>query len=368
MKKVQAVKFWKESSNSTSAKEVISAFANKRGYGGKRTLVRYSQAAAGFKEGLPCNVIAGKTGWSADYIDKIHAWWKEAFSSEVGPITLELATRVAPARTEHELPKEARTEQESCKDSPHKLKMRELAGELRNEINLLGILGSFIVDWKPHRVSYADSRGNRLYPTIIIAENGEISVELRIEVNREIGHLYQGLRCHLETGGFSEVLRETDDWKKGMGQYLQKCHHFLMIALGEIKGQAIIPEGQVDNHERTGYRVSFFKAACADAIEIAKGNPPITDSGYWHEALSNNLWLLIRYDGDGIYVGQTNEELETYEAMHRDLARKLSKSDHAKEIAEAHKNLHQTGDHIKQQLQKFIDMERVPGYCELCCH
>jgi hypothetical protein len=106
MKKAQAIKLWKELSNSTSAKEVISAFANKRGYGGKRTLVRYSQAAAGFKEGLPCNVIADKTEWSVDYIDKIHPWWKEAFPSELGPVRQELATRVAPARTEQEAPKE----------------------------------------------------------------------------------------------------------------------------------------------------------------------------------------------------------------------------------------------------------------------
>ena len=80
MKKGQAVKFWKELSNSTSAKEVISAFANKRGYGGKRTLVRYSQAGAGFKEGLPCNVIAGKTGWSVRYVEKIMYWWESEFS------------------------------------------------------------------------------------------------------------------------------------------------------------------------------------------------------------------------------------------------------------------------------------------------
>jgi hypothetical protein len=31
-------------------------------------------------------------------------------------------------------------------DTPHELKMRELAGELRNEISLPGILSSFIVD------------------------------------------------------------------------------------------------------------------------------------------------------------------------------------------------------------------------------
>jgi hypothetical protein len=106
MKKTQAAKFWKEISGSTSAKEVISAFANKRGYGGKRTLVRYSQAATGFREGLPSTAIAEKTGWGAGYIDKIHAWWREAIPNELGPVKQELAIRVPPARIDQETAKE----------------------------------------------------------------------------------------------------------------------------------------------------------------------------------------------------------------------------------------------------------------------
>lgn len=79
MKKEQAIKLWKNLDNSTNVKEVIISFENKKGYGGSRTLIRYSQAAAGFKEGLSLKDIAGKTGWGIDYIEKIHIWWKEAF-------------------------------------------------------------------------------------------------------------------------------------------------------------------------------------------------------------------------------------------------------------------------------------------------
>ena len=45
----------------------------------ERTLVRYSQAADGFKEGLSLKAISEKTGWKIDYIEKIYVWWQEAF-------------------------------------------------------------------------------------------------------------------------------------------------------------------------------------------------------------------------------------------------------------------------------------------------
>jgi len=85
MKKGQAVKFWKELSNSTSAKEVVSAFANKRGYGGKRTLERYVQADYGFKQRISSEEIARKTGWSVKYINKIREWWEEEFGETIRP-------------------------------------------------------------------------------------------------------------------------------------------------------------------------------------------------------------------------------------------------------------------------------------------
>ena len=79
MKKEQAIKLWRKLEDNTNVKEVINSFENKIGYGGKRTLVRYSQVAIGFKKGLSFNDIAKKTGWGTDYIEKIYTWWEEAF-------------------------------------------------------------------------------------------------------------------------------------------------------------------------------------------------------------------------------------------------------------------------------------------------
>ena len=260
-------------------------------------------------------------------------------------------------KAQQEAPTEAVINQKLYEETPHKQKIRELADELRNEISS---------------------------PKILYIE--KISTKLSIDGKGELDHLYQGLRCHLETGGFSEVLTEISNWKKGMKKYLKYSHDLLTTAQSGIKGQSKIPDDEIERNERTGYKLSFFKAACDDAIEIriiadrlemeatskeytstsVAGNPPVTQSGYYRSPLTNNLWLLGRYDAGDIYVGRNSEELEICESMHRDLADKLSKPDHAKKVAKLHKNLQETSDHIKQQLQKFTDMEHLPGHCELC--
>jgi hypothetical protein len=79
MKKPQAIKFWKSLADSTSVNDVISSFEFKKGYGGRRTLVRYSQAADGFKIDLSLEEVAKKTGWSIAYVEQIHIWWQEDF-------------------------------------------------------------------------------------------------------------------------------------------------------------------------------------------------------------------------------------------------------------------------------------------------
>ena len=79
MKRDQAFNFWDALDNNTSLKVVLSAFENKTGYGGKRTLQRYAQAHEGFKEGLTSDVVARKTGWRLKYVEKIRSWWKQKY-------------------------------------------------------------------------------------------------------------------------------------------------------------------------------------------------------------------------------------------------------------------------------------------------
>lgn len=77
MKKNQVQKFWDALAANTSTTVTISAFENKKGYGGKRTLGRLAQAREGFAEDLQPENIATKTGWSVGYVNKLRLWWDE---------------------------------------------------------------------------------------------------------------------------------------------------------------------------------------------------------------------------------------------------------------------------------------------------
>jgi len=261
---------------------------------------------------------------------------------------------------------EAQTKQKPYEETPHKQKMREMAGRLIGEISLPWIMDSFIAELKPQQLLYADSRGNRLYPPIIIAKDEKISVEISIEGKGEIDHLHKGLRSHLETGGFSGVLDKIRDWRKGGGQYLKQCHNLLAVVMGEIQGgKAKIPNEDVELNKKAGFKLSFPVTICGDAVETASGHP--LGFLYEPEALTNSLWLL-RYGAFGIYLAQTKKELERYQRMHKKLMAKYASEPAAKDIAELRQKLYNIRDQIYRQLQVFGDMERVPGHCELCSH
>lgn len=263
-------------------------------------------------------------------------------------------------------PSTGRHKEEAYQSSLHQEKMRRLASGLINEISLPEKLHSFILDWKPQRLLVIDSRGNRLCPPVIIDKNGKISIELSLESDGEIGHVYHGLRSHLETAGSSQVLRDIDAWKKGAGQYIEKCHQFLTIAIGETREQAKIPDDKVERNEKTGCKLSFFKTACAAAVEIANGGSPVAYSGYCTQALPNNLWLLYKYSGGGICVAKTELGAKRCRHKHMELGLTLSKTEEAKEVARSRAELEKTEKIITKQLQKFSDMEPLPGDCELC--
>lgn len=370
MKKGQAVKFWKGLSNSTNAKEVISAFANKRGYGGKRTLVRYSQAAAGFKEGLLCNVIAGNTGWSADYIDKIHAWWEEAFPSEVGPVTQELATRVAPARTEDEVPKEARTEQESYKETSHKRKMRKLAKELAERINLPSLWDKDL--WRDLPVDFQPGKYSLPIGAVKIGKDKQIHVNYYdVSANFAAPHLVKGLYGHLSTSGLSKFTGLVSDkgklkvWEGEVGQYSRELLMFLKLIVDEVKGY----RAKVSFHDeaKPGLTKWFIAIAWNDALQKATGYSWIDDS--WYKPPENipntSLWKL-NCGAYAIGIARSKRTLKTYEKWHKKLRVKYAENPIAKDIGAKQQELRNIAEEIRQRLQEFSDMERLPGHCELC--
>jgi len=83
LKRAQVVKFWKSLDECTSRKEIITAFANKVGYGGERTLDRYIRAYDGFRLGETLAEIANKTGWKPKNVEKLKSWWSREFTEPV---------------------------------------------------------------------------------------------------------------------------------------------------------------------------------------------------------------------------------------------------------------------------------------------
>ena len=79
MKRQQAVNLWRELQDSTDKETVLRKLNNKPGYGGKRTLTRYSQVDEGLRQGESRGQLNVRTGWSNYYLTKVCTWWEEEF-------------------------------------------------------------------------------------------------------------------------------------------------------------------------------------------------------------------------------------------------------------------------------------------------
>ena len=74
----------------------------------------------------------------------------------------------------------------------------------------------------------------------------------------------------------------------------------------------------------------------------------------------------MRFGAYLICSSTSNEGLESYKAKHIELRKKYSTLELTKRIAEKRKDLNEIMLNIRPQLQRFIDMEHLPGQCELC--
>ena len=111
----------------------------------------------------------------------------------------------------------------------------------------------------------------------------------------------------------------------------------------------------------------FCGTMCADVVGRVTGYP--TQLGYTTELhfLNPNLWVL-KYGARGIYIALNTEELDNHQKMHEDLIVAYASDPTTLDFATLRNNLSEIDTQISRQLQKFSDMERVPGYCELCWH
>jgi len=114
------------------------------------------------------------------------------------------------------------------------------------------------------------------------------------------------------------------------------------------------------DQQQPGFTPWFLVTICGDAIERASGVSYITDSWYKYEGLDLRCGAFL------ICKCMSNKDLDVYRNAHVALMAKWAASQLAKEIAKQRSCLYQLQDKIRRQLQKFIDMEHLPGHCELC--
>ncbi len=229
------------------------------------------------------------------------------------------------------------TEEKPYEETHHKQKMRELAGSLQREVGLPHVLDLFV---------------------------GSSTFVAAVSIDQEENHLYQGLRRHLESGGFVKVLEQIEDWKVYAKQYLGKCHDLFEMVKGKIP-ETEIKISRDEEEPKPGLILDdFCGTVCADAVGRATGSPIQLKYKTERHFLNNELWVL-KYGGYGIYLTLNTEELMKCQKMHENLIVECVSDPITLKMANLKELLTIIGLQISRHLQKFSDMEQIPGQCDL---
>jgi len=262
-----------------------------------------------------------------------------------------------------------KAEQKPYEETSHKRTMRKLAKELAEKIKFPSfwdkdLWGNLPVEFKPGKYSLS----------IGVVE---IDEDNQIEVNyHEIGpgiaepHLLKGLYSHLSTSGlyrFVELVGDKgklDNLKVELGQYSQMLLTFLKLIADDVKGY----RAEVIFHDKAkpGLTKCFILTVWHDAFQKAGGYSWVDNLLYKKESLpGTGLWKLSR-SAYNIGMAKSEKTLKTYENWHKKLKLKYAGHPLAKDIHAKDQELSIIAQDIRQRLQEFSDVERLPGHCELC--
>jgi microcompartment protein CcmK/EutM len=261
-------------------------------------------------------------------------------------------------------------EPKTYEQTAHKKKIRGLAKTLAAGIVLPSAMMKDL--WRDLPVEFQPGKYSLPIGVVEIDKDKQIKVNYyNIGAGIAEPHLVKGLYSHLSTSGLSKFAELVGD--KGQlqhlvgeaGKYSKALLMFLKLIADEVNGY----RAKVSFHDevKPGLTKWFIVTAWNDAIRNASSYPLIDDSWYKpHEGIpGTNLWQLWC----GAYIiGITESKvmLTTYEKWHKKLRVKYAKKNLAQDIATEYQKLNDTAQDIKQRLQEFSDMERLPGHCELC--
>lgn len=274
-------------------------------------------------------------------------------------------------KAQQEAPTEAVIEhkQEPYEETPHKRKMRVVARALARKISLPSPWDKDL--WRDLPVEFQPGKYSLSIGVVEIAESGQMKASYYdISAGNAEPHLVRGLFSHLSTSGLSKFAELVGDKGKlhklvdEAGKYSQALLTFLKVIADEVKGY----RAKVIFHDKAkpGLTKWFILTAWHDALQKAGGYSWIDNLLYKHESIpSTNLWKLSR----GAYtigIARSKRTLKTYEKWHKNLRLKYAEHPLAKDMAVKDQELSNIAKEIRQRLQEFSDMERLPGHCELC--
>ncbi len=273
-------------------------------------------------------------------------------------------------KTQQQTPQEAVVEQKSYEETPHKLKMHEVAGALAGNISLPSPWDKDL--WRDLPIEFQPGKYSLSIGVVEIGGDKQIKVNY-YDIGAGVGepHLVKGLYSHLSTSGLSKFAELVGDKGKlrhlvgEAGQYSQALLIFLNLIADEVKGYRT----KLSFHDelKSGLTKRFIMTACNDALQKAGGHSWIDDSWYKpHESIPNtNLWQL-KCGAYIIGITKSEKTLKTYRNWHKNLRGKYAEHPLAKDIAAKSQEMSNIAQEIRQRLQEFSDMGHLPGHCELC--
>ena len=171
--------------------------------------------------------------------------------------------------------------------------------------------------------------------------------------------ILEGLRSHLETGGYSKVIKDIDDFDKEDADNSVRCHQFIDLVRKEVEKKFQVTIPIIDNGEQ-GFTISFLQTVCADAIEQGRGTNHYRDFSYHVDGFSLKFGAYI------IYAGAHGQDLKPFEDIHRRMRENCSRWKQPEDIANQIRRIGEIQTAIRQRLETFALLERVPGECHLC--
>ena len=286
------------------------------------------------------------------------------------PDALQERWRELQSEVEQPSPRGAVIRQEPYEETMHKQKIRELAKTLAGRINIPTFWDKNL--WMDLPVEFKEGKHSLPIGEVEIGQDRQIKVKYcDICAGVAAPHLVEGLYSHLSTSGLSKFTEIVGDKGKlhslvvEIEQYSQALLAFLKLIVDDVERYRV----KVNFHDeaKPGLTRWFIITTWHYVLWSAFGYGGIDDSLYKpHESIpGTNLWQ-IRCGGYAIGIARGKKTLRGYESLHKKLRVTHTENPLAKDIAGKYKRLNKTVQDIRQRLQEFSDMERLPGRCKLC--